>query len=297
MSLRMMSGVLLASMVFGWGAGAAAPGAEPTGRRDTHENLHAVLWMQASAEYQAITRGLYHLAAVQLDRALEDPRWTAIPEQAGRPDLQALAPAVILDVDETVLDNSPEEGQRVLDRARYMPDLFAKWVTRAEAQAIPGADDFMRYALRRGVQVYLVTNRMASLKASTVENLVKLQVPLGPEFVLCRGERGWEGDKSSRRQFVAADHRVLLMVGDDLGDFVSISGAVPAGSTEPPRMLPRAERRALIDRFSGYWEDRWIVLPNPAYGSWERILYSETAPDAEQLAKQFDAVRGITSAH
>jgi 5'-nucleotidase (lipoprotein e(P4) family) len=294
MSLRMMSGALLASTVFGWGAGAAAPGAEPAARRDTHENLHAVLWMQTSAEYQAITRGLYRLAAAQLDRALEDPRWTAIPEQAGRPDLPALAPAVILDVDETILDNSPEEGQRVLDRAHYMPDLFAKWVTRAEAQPIPGADDFMRYALRRGVQVYLVTNRMASLKASTVENLVKLQVPLGPEFVLCRGERGWEGDKSSRRQFVAADHRVLLMVGDDLGDFVSISGALPAGGTEPPRLLPRAERRALIDRFSGYWEDRWIVLPNPAYDSWERILYSETAPDAEQLAKQFDAVRGLT---
>ena len=109
---------------------------------------------------------------------MDDPRWTAIPEQAGRPDLAALAPAVILDVDETVLDNSPEEGQRVLDRASYLPDLFARWVTRAEAEAVPGADDFMRYALRRGVQVYLATNRAASMKASTVENLARLQVPL-----------------------------------------------------------------------------------------------------------------------
>src|SRR6187399_2796502 len=112
MSLRMMSGVLVISAVFGWGTGTAAPGAEPAGRRDSHENLHAVLWMQTSAEYQAITRGLYRLAAAALDRAMEDPRWTAIPEQAGRPDLAALAPAVILDLDETVLDNSPEEGQR-----------------------------------------------------------------------------------------------------------------------------------------------------------------------------------------
>ena len=274
MSVRRMAGVLVTSAVFGWGAGAAAPGAEPAGRRDTHENLHAVLWMQTSAEYQAITRGLYHLAAAALDRALEDPRWTAIPEQAGRPDLAALAPAVILDVDETVLDNSPEEGQRVLDRARYMPDLFAKWVTRAEAEAIPGADDFIRYALRRGVQVYLVTNRAASLKASTVENLARLQVPLGPEFVLCRGERGWEGDKSSRRQFVAADHRVLLMVGDDLGDFVSISDAVPAGTTEPPRMFTRAERAGphrSLQRVLGGPVDRpaqsrlWFVGADPVF--------------------------------
>ena len=87
MSVRTMAGVLVTSAVFGWGTGAVAPGAEPAGRRDTHENLHAVLWMQTSAEYQAISRGLYHLAAAQLDRALEDPRWTAIPEQAGRPDL------------------------------------------------------------------------------------------------------------------------------------------------------------------------------------------------------------------
>ena len=71
MSVRRMAGVLAISAVFGWGTGTAAPGAEPAGRRDTHENLHAVLWMQTSAEYQAITRGLYHLAAAQLDRALE----------------------------------------------------------------------------------------------------------------------------------------------------------------------------------------------------------------------------------
>src|SRR5580765_652799 len=100
MSARRMAGVLVTSAVFGWGAGAVAPGAELAGRGDSHENLHAVLWMQTSAEYQAITRGLYRLAAAELDRAMEDPRWTAIPEQAGRPDLAALATAVILDVDE-----------------------------------------------------------------------------------------------------------------------------------------------------------------------------------------------------
>ena len=291
MSFRMLAAALVVSAVFGWGAETTAPGAQPAERRDTHENLHAVLWMQSAAEYQAVTRGIYRLAGSQLDRALEDRRWTAIPEQAGRPDLSTLPPAVILDVDETVLDNSPEEGQRVLERSRYLPDLFTNWVMRAEAAAVPGADDFIRYALRRGVQVYLVTNRNASLKAPTVDNLAKRQMPIGPEFVLCLGERGWGGDKSGRRQFVAADHRVLLMVGDDLGDFVSIS-TVPAGGTE--RMLTREERAALVDRYSGYWEDRWMVLPNPASGSWERILYSLSATDADQLAKQFSALRGLS---
>ena len=287
MSLKMMAGVVVASAVVGVGTSARAPG-PPAERRDTHENLHAVLWMQTSAEYQAITRGLYRQAAAQLDRALADPQWTAIPEQAGRRDLPALPSAVIMDVDETVLDNSPAEGQRVRDRVPYEPELFAMWANRAEAAAIPGADDFIRHALEKGVQVYLVTNRALGLKAATVQNLAKLKLPVSADFVLCRGERGWEGDKSSRRQFVASDHRVLLLVGDDLGDFVSIS---EAGSA---RMLAPAERAAIVDRFNGYWEDRWMVLPNPAYGSWERILYSPDASDAEQLEKQFSAVRGFT---
>jgi hypothetical protein len=126
----------------------------------------------------------------------------------------------------------------------------------------------MRYALRRGVQVYLVTNRAASMKASTVENLARLQVPLGPRVRAVPRRARLGGDKSGRRQFVRADHRVLLMVGDDLGDFVSISDAVPAG---PPSHRACSRARSVGPSSiasAGYWEDRWIVLPNPAYGSW-----------------------------
>ena len=121
----MMSGAAVLAAVVGASVRAGAPAADARPVRDTHENLHAVLWMQTSAEYQAITRGIYRQAVAQLDRALADPRWTAIPEQSGRSDLPTLPPAVIMDVDETVLDNSPAEGRRVLDRVRYEPELFA----------------------------------------------------------------------------------------------------------------------------------------------------------------------------
>lgn len=281
--------VLMVGLV-GAGTRADAPGAEAaSAARDTHENLHAVLWMQSAAEHQAITRGLYRLAALQLDRALDDKRWTAIPEQAARADLPTLRPAVILDVDETVLDNSPEEGQRVLNRAGYVPNLFSQWVAKAEAGTVPGAADFLRYAMSRDVDVFLVTNRGPELKDQTIQNLRNQGIVVGPGSVLCGGEHGREDDpfdKAGRRQFVAATHRVVLLVGDDLGDFVSVS--------EPPRRLfGRAERSALVDRFSGYWEERWMVLPNPAYGSWERTYYPSTATDAEALAKQFTGVRGF----
>jgi 5'-nucleotidase (lipoprotein e(P4) family) len=256
--------------------------------RDTHENLHGVLWMQTAAEYQAITRGLYRLAAVQLDRALQDPRWTAIPEQAGRADLSVLKPAVILDVDETVLDNSPEEGQRVRDRVAYAPDLFRLWAARTEAGTVAGAAEFLKYAAARDVEIFFVTNREADWRDETIETLRKDGIPIAEDHVFCYGEHATPedpGDKSGRRQFVASHHRVLLMAGDDLGDFVAIA--------DGGKRLDRAERTALVDRFSGYWEERWFVLPNPVYGSWERTFYPAGTSDPDALAKKLEAVRGF----
>lgn len=273
---------------FLWGAGAPA-GAPAATRRDTHENLHAVLWMQTAAEYQALTRGLYRLAALQLDRALEDRRWTAIPEQAGRPDLPTLAPAVILDVDETVVDNSPEEGQLVLDRAGYEKDIFGAWVNKQEAGTVPGAAEFIRYAMSRQVEVFLVSNREPDQREATIATLRKRDVEVASDHVLCYGEHAAadnKGDKTGRRQFVAANHRVLLLAGDDLGDFVSLTGA-------GGQRLDRAERTAASDRFSGYWEERWILVPNPAYGSWEHTFYPDGASDAETLSALFAGLRGF----
>ena len=257
-------------------------------RRDTHENLHSVLWMQTAAEYQAITRGLYRLAAIQLDRALQDARWTALPEQAGRADLPMLKPAVILDVDETVLDNSPEEGQRIRDRVAYAPDLFQQWAARTEATTVPGAAEFLRYAAAREVEIFLVTNRDPEWRDETIENLRKDGIAVAEDHMLCYGEHavaGDPGDKSGRRQFVAANHRVLLLAGDDLGDFVAIA--------EDGKRLDRDGRSALVDRYSGYWEERWFVLPNPVYGSWERTFYPAGTSDSDALGRKLEAVRGF----
>lgn len=277
---------IAAAVMAAAGARAQAPAA--VALRDTHENLHGLLWMQTSAEYQAIARGLYHVATVQLDRALKDRRWTAIPEQINRKDLRTLPPAVILDVDETLLDNTPEEGQRVLRRLAWAPDLFRTWAARAEAATVPGAADFLRYAASRRVEVFLVTNRDPDWRDATIENLRKDGISIAVDHVLCYGEHGQAddpADKSGRRRFVAATHRVLLMAGDDLGDFVAIA--------EAGKRLDRDARRALVERFSGYWEERWIVLPNPLYGSWERTFYPVGTPDADALARQFASVRGF----
>ena len=87
----------------------------PSVRPVRADNLNAVLWMQRSQEYRAITEQTYRSAADHLDKALKEPNWDAlVPEERGNA-AKGLKPAVVLDVDETVLDNSPYQARLVRD--------------------------------------------------------------------------------------------------------------------------------------------------------------------------------------
>jgi len=238
---------------------ADAPAARvPSGKDD---RLGGVLWVQTSAEYRALALATYARARAELDRALADPSWTAALEQQG--EVAALPPAVVADVDETLLDNSPYEADRIRAGLRYEEESWRVWVNRASAAAIPGAAEFVRYAAGRGVTVFYVTNRAALLEEKTRANLVALGFPVASDrdTVLMAGERpDWSSDKGTRRAEVARSFRILLLVGDDLGDFASGARALPD------------ERVALAERFAERWQTRWILLPNPYYGSWEKAL-------------------------
>lgn len=263
---------------------AATPGqpvaARAAAARDTHENLNAVLWMQSSAEYRAAAIGTYARARMLLDLALDRADHTAALEQRGQP-LPAPT-AVILDVDETVLDNSPYQGEQVRRHAtRFDGALWTQWVTAARAEPIPGVVEFLAHARDRGVKAVFVTNRDAlTEKAATIENLRRLGLDANAENVLCAGERGWSRDKRVRRDFVAKQYRILLLIGDDLGDFVSVQG------------LSLEQRARLVDDHEQFWQDRWIVVPNPAYGSWEAAM--ATGEDDEAVLQRKRAlVKGL----
>jgi 5'-nucleotidase (lipoprotein e(P4) family) len=228
----------------------------------THENLNAVVWMQSALEFEASTLQAYRLAQQQLDAALKDPAWTAAIEQSGDPG--ALKPAVILDIDETVLDNSYYQARLVRDRTTFSNETWDRWCEEATATAIPGAREFTRYAADRGVTVFYVSNRMNKVDGPTRANLAALGFPLaaGTDTVLLRGERPeWSAsEKGPRRAHVAREFRVLLMIGDDLGDFVTDASGTPDA------------RRTRTEPHAGWWGVRWIMLPNPSYGSWERAV-------------------------
>ncbi len=214
------------------------------------ERLHSTLWVQTSAEYGVITHQVFHMAK----QALEQSLLTATDEPA---------PALIIDVDETVLDNSGQTARSILARTGFRRDAWRAWVNEASAPAVPGALNYLRHADQLGVTVFYVTNRSVELEPATRSNLDSLGFPLRPDMdvILTRNERPeWTRDKSSRRQWVADRFRVLQILGDDLADFI----AVPPGTD--------AEVRQQLAAGRAEWGRSWFMLPNPIYGSWERAL-------------------------
>lgn len=232
--------------------------------RQTHEGLRAVLWVQTSAEYQACAEQAYRAAKEGLDLALSNKDWTAAPEQLK--EYQHLPPAVILDVDRTVLDNAPFQGHLVKEGRAFTRDLWEKWVSMEKALPVPGALGFVKYAESRKVEIFYVTNRTANLEQATRNNLEKLgfHTKTEPDTLLMKREKGWSSDKSSRRRHVAKDYRILLLLGDDFNDFVT--GVRGKGVT-------LKDRTRLANQYKSYWGEKWIMLPNPVYGSWEAALY------------------------
>ena len=241
---------------------AAAPGAPPAAAAAAAAKVplpDSVVWFRTSVEYRAVTTQSYRLATLMLDRALADRTRTAALEQAG--DYGSKPTAVILDVDETVLDNSESEERNVREGTTYSEAGWAAWCNERKATPIPGALEFTKAAAAKGVTVFYVTNRDRALEQPTRENLAKYGFPLDAtrDTVLTRAERPeWSSsEKSSRRALIAQDFRILLLVGDDFGDFVAGARGTLAA------------RQALDQAHAAMWGVKWIALPNPMYGSWK----------------------------
>jgi len=249
-----------------------------------HEGLNATLWVQTSAEYAALCRQAYANARHGLDRALK-AKWAALPEQGALAALPRKL-AIIMDLDETVLDNSPYQGQLVRDNESYTESSWKRWAELGAAKAIPGAVEFIDYATGKGVAVFFVTNRNHDVETATRKNLTDLGIAVSryPDNVLTRKEKpDWGSDKSSRRSHVAHDHHVLLLVGDAANDFLQLGRLDPAA------------RRAAFAKHRDYFGERWILLPNPNYGGWETALYGydHALSDRKKIGLKTGQVRGF----
>ena len=185
-------------------------------------------------------------------------------------------PAIILDVDETVLDNSAFQARTIIEGLSY-PNGWVEYVNEENSSLVSGVKDFLLYAKEKGVKVFYVTNRIHILDKATKNNIKALGLPFDDDIdvLLMRDENGWTRDKTSRRTLVAKDHRILLLIGDQLTDFISAEESY----------VFHSERKKIADKYSNMWGTKWFVITNPMYGRWEYSIYDNKSPESEEDAE------------
>jgi 5'-nucleotidase (lipoprotein e(P4) family) len=247
-----------------------------------NDMLLATLWTQRSMEYRGNSLTVFALAKIRLDQALADKSWTAAPvEQKG--DYQNLPPAVVLDVDETLLDNSLYQVWMLKNNQTFSTKTWNQFCAAQVSLAIPGAVDFTKYADSKGVKVFYITNRGAETKADTRANMEKLGFPMGGNvdtFMMQNEKPEWGSAKGTRRAVVAKDYRILLNIGDNFGDF------------DDRYRTSLDERAKAFDSDMAYWGKQWLVIANPTYGSFDTAAYGHDfkKPLAEQRKAKWDAL-------
>jgi len=235
-----------ATALYAWGCvpGGAAPGAASPGGFESGTLPLAVHWVRSSAEHRAVFVQVYRDAAEhvrEVEVGLPDGRW-----------------GVILDADETVLDNSTYQ-RRLADRGEsFSNDTWNAWVREEAATAQPGAPGFIELVRSLGGRVAIVTNRDEEVCDATRRNLAALSIAV--DVVLCQqpGERGKGGRFRAVQEGTAAAGipplEVVAWLGDNIQDFPGLSQDV------------RDAPESALDLFGL----RYFLLPNPMYGSWER---------------------------
>ena len=236
------------------------------------QSILSVLYVQTSTEFAANNLQTYLNATEALERALEDSSWSAALEQ--KENFRDKPPAIIIDIDETVLDNSPFQSRTILSGLSY-PNGWSEWVNESKANAVEGVYDFLHYANDKEVEIYYLTNRLESFRDPTIKNLINLGLPFKNENMLLMRKEQNSRDKTERRKLVADKNRIVLIIGDQLTDFISTKEAY----------VFHTDRKKLAKKYSDMWGSKWFMITNPTYGRWELSIY-EDMPESEEEASE-----------
>jgi|ERR1051326_240991 5'-nucleotidase (lipoprotein e(P4) family) len=236
---------------------------------DKEYEVGAVLWQQSSGEQRALTYQAFALARMVLNRDLTMNRRSKLHR------------AIVVDIDETILDNSAHEAWLIKNHKSYNAPDWTEWCNRAVAGAVPGAVDFLRYANSRGVRVFYITNRLEIEKDGTARNLKQLGFPeVNDQTLLVRTDKN-SSSKEPRRRAVAAGYRIVLLMGDDLNDFAEVFE-----KSKTPE-----SRIAAMERNKNQFGTRFIVLPNPMYGHWEEAIYGDAKTEDQKAARRMGQLK------
>ncbi len=243
---------------------------DPPGR-----SLDANLFVQTSAEYRACCLQAYNLASLRLAAAVA--KSTSPPNTL----------AVVLDLDETVLDNGAFQSMMIRSRLAYDQRLWDLWESEHwdKWELVPGAKEFILEAEKAGVHVVYISNRNEKFRPQTKQGLERLGLPLVDEAHLKLASE--TSDKTARRMEAEKAHTVVLHVGDNLRDFDEAFRAPKLAADADAAALAAAirHRKDAVDRHAKEWGDRWIVIPNPIYGEWMKPL-DRSLLDMDQLGPE-----------
>ncbi len=226
------------------------------GESKAAKNEHLVMataWYQKSAEMDACYHQAFNLAEMALKNQIST-------DSSDKPN------AIILDIDETLLDNSPFQVKMIRTGKQYSHDFWKQWTDRAEAKALPGAIEFLKYASGAGIEIYYISNRRENELESTISNMENLDFPeTRPDHYLLKSTTS---DKKARRKQITQDYDVLLYVGDNLGDFSNYFD-------NRENNLGKDKLAQVKDKFG----TQFIILPNPMYGNWVDALKKKSGID------------------
>lgn len=209
----------------------------------------STLWFQHSSEMRASFYQAFNIATLMLEKHIAE-----LP--SGK------TAAVVIDIDETILDNSPFQGQVIMEGTPYSQPFWEEWTRLAIAEPLPGALDFLNSAKELGAEVFYVSNRKETERESTLMNLKEKGFPFAEnKFLILRTE---ESSKEARRQKIAETHEIVLLIGDNLNDLAVYF------EDRYSNMGYDA-----VDKHRNEFGNRYIVLPNPMYGEWERPFFKD----------------------
>lgn len=234
------------------------------------ESLKSVLYIQTAAEYRALCYQTFNYAKLQLDNYLKRMNMSK-------------RYAIVVDIDETVLDNSPHAAQSILDATNY-PVGWTEWINRADAKPIPGSLEFLNYASKNGVDVFYISNRKDELRKPTLVNLRETGFPnVEDKFLLLRTSIS---GKEPRREIVKETHEIIMLFGDNLNDFLPVFEKKGIN-----------ERFDLVDKYEKEFGSIFFMLPNPSYGDWEGAVYNYdySLSEKEKMNYKKEALIGFTT--
>ena len=216
--------------------------------------LYTAFFQQRAAEYRALCFQGYNIASMRIDNYVAK---TEKPK------------AIITDIDETILDNSPYAVKQAYQGIEYTQNSWYDWTEKAQADTMPGAAAFLKYAASKGLQVFYVTNRMDKERDATLLNLKKYGLPNADAIHLYT--RIDTASKEARRLQIMDRYEIVLLMGDNLADFSNMFDK----KTE-------AQRTANVNYFNAEFGNKFIVFPNVNYGDWEAALFKSAKTQAQK---------------